>query len=191
MPTIVPIVEGHGDAEAVRTLINRIALASSNAYVDVGRPIRAPRQLVVKHGELEKQIRLAANKGGSDGRILVLLDADDDCPAELGPSLLARAQGARGDRRIAVVLAKVEYEAWFAAAAESLVWPNGLKTNVVAPVDPESLPSPKGWISNRMATRRYSPTTHQAKFTARFDLAMARRAPSFDKMWRSVADLLR
>lgn len=172
-------------------LVNRIATASSSAYVDVGRPIRAPRKLVVKPGELEKRIRLAARKGDPDGRILVLLDADNSCPAELGPKLLARAQGERQDRKIAVVLAKIEYEAWFAAAADSLVGPDGLKSNVTPPDDPESLASPKKWISDRMATRRYSPTTHQAQFTARFDLGMARRAPSFDKMWRSVADLLR
>ena len=90
-----------------------------------------------------------------------------------------------------MVLAKIEYEAWFAAAADSLAWPEGLKSNVTPPDDPESLGSPKRWISERMVARRYSPTRHQAKFTARLDLTKARRAPSFDKMWRSVADLLR
>lgn len=30
---------------------------------------------------------LAAAKAGANGAVLVLLDADDDCPAELGPQL--------------------------------------------------------------------------------------------------------
>ena len=191
MRTIVPIVEGHGEVVAVRTLISRVAEAvSPDIPVDVPHPIRVPRKRVVKPGELEKHIRLAAGKGGRDGRILVLLDADEDCPAQLGPQLLGRAEVAHGDRKIAVVLAKAEYEAWFVAAAESLVWPKGLKPGVSVPKDAESVGSPKKWINDRMAGQSYRPTRHQAGFTARFDLASARQAPSFDKMWRSVASLL-
>lgn len=192
MATIVPIVEGHGEVEAVRTLIVRTAQeVSPDIHVDVAQPIRVKRLLVVKPEELEKRIRLAARKGGTDGRILVLLDADQDCPAELGSQLLSRAQQERNDRRIAIVIAKTESEAWFVAAAPSLVGPWGLTANVVAPADPESLASPKEWIRARMQGGRYRETTHQASLTSRFDLAMARRAaPSFDKMCRSVATLL-
>lgn len=191
--TIVPIVEGQGEVAAVRTLIHRIAEAvAPGTYVDVPRPIRVRRNLVVKPEELERRVRLAADKGGGDGRILVLLDADTDCPAELGPALLARAESAQSDRKMAVVLAKAEYEAWFVAAAESLVSPRGLRPGVTAPTDPESVASPKKWIGDRMAAaRRYSPTTHQPAFTARFDLESARSAPSFDKMWRSLESLLK
>ncbi len=119
------------------------------------------------------------------------LDADQDCPAEIGPRLLERAQQERGDRKIAVVIAKAEYEAWFVAAAPSLVDARVLTANVIAPADPESLGSPKDWIRERMQDGRYRETTHQATLTSRFDLAMARNAaPSFDKMCRSVAALL-
>ena len=192
MATIVPIVEGHGEVQAVRTLIVRTAQAvSPDIHVNVAQPIRVKRHLVVKPEELEKRIRLAASKGGHDGRILVLLDADQDCPAELGPQLLSRAQQERNDRKIAVVLAKTEYEAWFVAAAPSLIGATGLAASIVAPADPESLGSPKEWIRARMQGGRYRETTHQATLTSRFDLAMARRAaPSFDKMCRSIAALL-
>ena len=166
-------------------------MVSPGVYVGVQQPIRTKRNLLVKAGELEKRIRLAARKGGPDGRILVLLDADEDCPAELGPELLARAEQEREDRKIAVVLAKVEYEAWFVAAAYSLVGAGGLTPNVNVPEDVEALGNPKGWISERMQGRRYRETTHQPALTSRFDLAMAREAaPSFDKMCRSVAALL-
>jgi hypothetical protein len=190
--TIVPIVEGHGEVMAVPTLIRRTAAAvSPGTNVNVPPPIRARRGSVVKPGELEKCVRLAAGKGGRDGRILVLLDADRDCPAELGPELLARAQKEHADRRIAVVLANTEYEAWFVAAAPSLAGPRGLSTDVTEPANPESLRGPKGWISKQMETPPYKPNKHQARFTERFDLGMAcRAAPSFDKMWRSVAALL-
>ena len=192
MATIVPIVEGDGEVRAVRTLIVRTAEAvAPNVYVNVARPIRVKRNLVVKPNELEKQIRLAASKGGPDCRILVLLDADRDCPAELGPQLLSRAQRERNDRKIAVVIAKAEFEAWFVAAAPSLIGARGLTANVMAPADPESLGSPKKWINDRMQGGRYRETTHQATLTSLFDLPMARTAaPSFDKMCRAVAALL-
>ena len=192
MATIVQIVEGHGEVRAVRTLIMRTAqTVAPDIHVNVVQPIRVKRNLVVKPNELEKRIRLAASKGGRDGRILALLDADQDCPAELGPKLLSRAQQERNDRKIAVVIAKAEYESWFVAAAASLIGARGLTANVMAPADPESLGSPKEWIRKRMQGGRYRETTHQAALTSRFDLAMARgSAPSFDKMCRSVAALL-
>lgn len=94
--TVVRVVEGHGDVQATPVLLRRIAQeALPDRYVEIQQPIRVKRNLVVKPGELERYVDLAANKGGSDGRVLILLDADEDCPAELGPSLAARAGAAR------------------------------------------------------------------------------------------------
>ena len=117
---IVTVVEGHGEVEAVPILIRRIAeIVAPGIVIDLPRPIRVKRQRLLKAGELERAIELAARQAGADGGILILLDADRDCPAELGPIILTRATAARGDRAIRVVLAKVEYEAWFLAAAGS------------------------------------------------------------------------
>jgi hypothetical protein len=111
-PLIVPIVEGQGEVEAVPILLRRV-LHSQTAYsVDVRRPIRVKRNQVVKPGELERAIELAALQPNCRA-ILILLDADDDCPAVLGPELLLRAQAARPDVPCSVVLAKSEFEAWF------------------------------------------------------------------------------
>lgn len=134
----------------------------------------AKQNLLVKPAELEARSARSAQMG-SDGRILVLLDTDEDCPAELGPELLARAQQEREDRKIAVVLAKADYEAWFVAAAPSLVGSGGLMPNVTVPPDVEALGNPKGRISVRMQGRRYRETTHQPALTSRFDLAMPAR----------------
>lgn len=68
----------------------------------------------MRHG-LEKTVTFAARKVGPSGRILIIIDADDDCPATLGPELLQRVQEARPDRQISVVLAKSEFESWFLA----------------------------------------------------------------------------
>lgn len=191
MTRIVAIVEGDGEVEAVPLLVRRIALEVSPLVPpDVPRPIRGRRQRFVKPGEVERYVNLAAILGTAEGRILVVLDANGDCPAELGPSLLQRARAARSDRRIEVVVAKCEYESWFIAAVDSLQGTRGISADAKVPEDPESIRGAKEWLRDRMSGP-YSPTADQATFTARFDMALACRcSPSFDKMWRAVSALL-
>ena len=110
----------------------------------------------------------------------------------MGPELLRRAGAARPDLLVRVVLAKVEYEAWFLAAAESIVGRQEIAERTTPPTDPESINDAKGWLSERMPPgRRYRETLHQPALTAVFNVDAARSAPSFDKMWRDVSDLLR
>ncbi len=186
MARIISIVEGHAEVEAVPVLIRRISTAISPLDPpEVLKPIRAPRQRVLKEGHLERYLSLAADRVEEDGRILILLDAHEDCPAELGPSILQRAQEARPDRNIQTVLAKHEYEAWFVAVLESIAG----TPDVPSPQDPESIQGAKEWL--RRTCPPYSPTADQASLTARFDMELARqRSPSFDKMWRAVVALL-
>ncbi len=102
-----------------------------------------------------------------------------------------RAREARSDLAIGVVLAKREFEAWFLAAADSLRGKRGLATNLTAPDDPEAIRGAKEWLTARMAPgRRYVETLDQSALAATFDLELARRAPSFDKLYRQVAALI-
>ena len=192
MPRIVAIVEGHGEVDAVPVLLRRIVERTvPNVAVEVPRPIRVQRHRVLKPGELERAVELAALRAGPDGGILILLDADDDCPAELGPVLLRRAAESQPDQSIRVVLAKAEYEAWFLAAAASIAGQRGVDESASPPPNPESIRDAKGWLSVRMPRgQRYRPTLHQAALSAVFDLDTARASPSFDKMWRDVNSLL-
>ena len=191
LPRIVPIVEGHGEVEAVPILLRRIAAAVRPAVaVDVLSPIRIDRSKIVKPPELERAVDLAARRAGADGRLLILLDADD-CPARLAPELLQRARAARTDRAIRVVLAKTEYEAWFLAAANSIAGQQDIAADAATPTDPEAVRGAKEWLARRMPPgRKYRPTLHQAALTKLFDLDAARAAPSFDKLWRDVTALL-
>ena len=193
MPTIITIVEGSGEVQAVPILIRRIAeVATPGLFPDVPKPIRVRRDRILKPGEIERYVELAANQAGPDGRILILLDADDDCPRELASGLLRRAAAVRSDRRVQVVLAKMEYEAWFLAAADSLAGSRGFGEDITAPGNPESIRNAKGWLTERMPPgRSYKELRDQPALTARFDLGQARRsAPSFDKLWRDVSSLL-
>ena len=189
MVKITAIVEGDGEVEAVPVLIRRISTeVSPLAPPNVLRPIRVRRQRILKEGELERYMSLAAARVGDGGCILILLDAEEECPAELGPTVLLRARAARPDRQIETVLAKYEYETWFVAASESIAG-SGISHDVSPPPNPESIQGAKEWLRRTFSS--YSPTADQAALTARFDMELARqRSPSFDKMWRAVAKLL-
>ena len=190
MARIVAIVEGDGEVEAVPVLLRRIGTEVSPLVpLDVPRPMRVHRHQIVKEGELERYVALAAARAGDGGRIVILLDANGDCPAEFAPIILRRARATRPGLRIEVVLAKSEYEAWFISAIESIAGTRGIHPDLSAPQDPESMRGAKEWL--RMGGS-YRPTADQAALTARFDMALAReRSPSFDKMWRATSALLR
>lgn len=185
------IVEGHGEVEAVPVLLRRLRdHIAPGMPLDVRKPNRVPRSSLVKSHELTRYIELAAAQTDEAGGVLILLDSDDDLPCELGPRLLGHAQRARPDRRIRVVAAKREFEAWFLAAAESLRGKRGLPVDLVAPENPEAIRDAKGWLTHQLAGRSYRETIDQPAFTAMFDIDAARRARSFDKLYRDVASLL-
>lgn len=188
MFVIVPIVEGHGETSAVPELLRRIvsAVAPGVAF-EVRRAIRVRRNRLIKLGELERAVELAARQLRRHDLILVLVDADRDCPAELAPQLLARARQQRSDRQISVVMAKREFEAWFLAAARSIAGRRGLRPDLTPPDRPEEIADPKRWLtSHGSGAWAYSETLDQPAFAAVFDLASARVAPSFDKLWRDL-----
>ena len=191
MAKIIAIVEGDGEVEAVPVLIRR----SASEVVPLSpptilRPIRVRRQRILKEGELERYVALAAARVEVGGRILVPLDANGDCPGETGPVILARARAAGSGRPVEAVLAKCEYETWFVAAAESIAGTRGIHPEVSAPPEPESIRGAKEWLDNRMRGS-YRPTADQAALTAGFDMEAARhRSASFDKMWRAMVALL-
>jgi hypothetical protein len=184
------LVEGEGDVRAVPRLARDIGI---EVAVVVDPVIPAPVSRLRKAHSLEEEIDNIARKMGSGG-ILVLLDCDwkDGCPKYDGPSLLRRAQAARRDVPIRLVLAEKEYEAWFLAAAESLCGLCGLPGDLTAPPEPEAVRGAKEWLSHHMPRHTpYSPVPDQATLTTAFDMALARRrSPSFDKCYREIAALL-
>lgn len=127
---------------------------------------------------------------GGDGGILVILDSDDDCPAELAPELLAGTHSARGDLPSAVVLPNKEFECWFLAAAHSLRGLGGFPEDLESPAQPEAIRGAKEWLSDRLRVGAYSPNVDQASLTQFFSFDLARRSPSFDKCYREVVRLL-
>lgn len=190
--SIACIVGGHGEVQAVPILVRRIGeRLDPPRYPLVERPIRIPESKLRKQDELERAVRFAASRAGDGGAVFVLMDCDDDCPAELGPALLGWAQAVRPDVSIGLVLAKKEYEAWFLAAAESLRGSREIRNTIVAPDDPEGIRGAKEWLRQHMpAGRSYRETLDQPALTAVFDIDAARVADSFDKCVRELERLI-
>ena len=192
MQIIAPIVEGHGDSLAIRLLIDRVlAECCPGVTASVTRPLRMQKSKLLKDGELERVVRLAAGRlSGGGGGVLVLIDSDDDCPRETGPELLERARNAMPTHLVEVVLAEREFEAWGLAAARSLRGWRGLPNDLEPPPNPQGIRGAKEWLTRRMpGSAVYSPTADQPSLAASIDLAEARSASSFDKFCRAVCAL--
>lgn len=176
-----PIVEGHGEIEAVPLLIRRIfAEASRQEVPRINPPIRVKSGSFLNNSDyFSRYVNMAAAKAAqAGGEILILLDCDDDCPATLGPLLLSKALSVRNDVPTTVVLAHREYETWFLAAAKSLGGCSGLPVDLTPPSASEAIRGAKEWLGNRMG-QSYDPIIHQVSFTSRFDLEQAKTVPSF------------
>ena len=187
MMAVASIVEGDGEVAALPVLLRRLGQwRGTRGHVDVLPPIRVRKdRFLNRPEEFSRHLKLAAEKCKESGWVLILFDADDDCPAEKGAAVLRAAQAIIPYRRVAVVLANREYEAWFIAAAESLKGCRGFQSRPNdTQVDPEISRNAKGWVRERMpAGAGYGETTDQPGFSARFDLDLAhQRGRSFRKL---------
>ncbi len=190
MTAVAVIVEGDGEVAALPVLLRRIGeWQTPDCFVQVLPPIRVHRDRFLKRDEeFQRHLSLAAAKCGENGWILVLLDADDDCPAEAGMQILERARRCIPHRRISVVLANREYEAWFIAAAASLHGQRGFSFDPGETIDAERPRDAKGWMKARMTGNAYGETTDQPAFSARMDLQQAYdRSRSFRKLCKEWA----
>lgn len=182
---IAPIVEGHGEVQALPVLLRRVAAeAKPPVELELNPALRVkPTSFFKNENYFRKYVELAARKAKAhtSGCVLILLDCEDECPGKLGPEILKRAQNCRSDIQFIVTLAKREYETWFLAAAQSLRGVCGLPMDVLPPSKPESIRDAKGWLSQKMETT-YNEPEHQPKMTYRFDFKAAATVHSFHRV---------
>ncbi|MCY4392930.1 MAG: DUF4276 family protein [Chloroflexi bacterium] len=145
MRQIVPIVEGEGEALALPSLIRRILdeMVAGEA-VQVLKPLREKRGTLLRAGELERYTRLAVAKAKDDVRVLVLIDADDDCAARRGPELQRRVDSVAAGSG---VLAVREYENWLLADAAAFTRDSAFRDRISSPGNPENIQDAKRWLS--------------------------------------------
>ena len=190
-PAIQPIVEGHGDVVALPVLLRRFLELAQIWDVSVRKPIRQPRGRLAQRLPLERVVQLARSQEGCRA-ILVVLDGDRECPAELGPRLLEWAAVPAADTPCEVVIAHREYEAWFLASLQSLRGVRGIRLDASAHPNPEAPRGAKEALEARMAPGLgYLERTDQPALSAVFSLAEAYRSSrSFRKLTASVRSLI-
>lgn len=182
---VAPIVEGHGEVQALPILVQRVLQElRADASLRVNPAIRVKAASFFNdHNYFAKHLELAARKAKPhpQGSVLILLDCEDGCPAEVGPDLAAKAATLRGDVPIMVTLAYREYETWFLAAARSLRGVAGLPADLEPPATPESIRDAKSWLAERMPAG-YNPPNDQPVFTRAFSFEAASVIPSFARL---------
>ena len=191
MRLVVPIVEGHGEVEAVPVLIRRIGSEFADKTVVVNPPFRVRSSSFLKFDDdFQKAIRFCSLKAKSEGGIvLILLDSEDHCPATLGPQIAEQASKIRSDVTFLVCLAHREFETWFIFAASSLAGYQGLPDNLVPLNNPEAIRDAKGWFGKQLP-RGYKETQHQVSLAATMDLGQASESKSFKRLVERLVPLL-
>lgn len=191
---IVSIIEGHGEVQALPILIQRTLshIDPTFEYEIIRPPLRLPRGKIDKDDEFKRMVELASRKTQGCGAVIILYDADDDCPATKGPLILEKAQQYRPDIVFKAILANKEFESWFVAAASSLAGQKGLSPDMHTPENPESIRDAKGWLRSYLPPdKAYSSTLDQPAFTALFNMAEAEQnSDSFAKFMRDMRTLI-
>lgn len=191
---IKPIVEGHGEVEALPVLLRRIAgecfgvwdvpLLHPGRY-PAGRLLRKENGSWVAGPDFPKAGQHARNQGATC--ILALLDLDDGCPKEVHDALIPVLANATGMAPSCLVFAKREYEAWFLASAETL------EDNVLPyPGDPEDVRGAKCALESHLQLEfPYDERTDQPRYSSRVKLAAVyERSRSFRKLIKDYRRLL-
>jgi hypothetical protein len=145
----------------------------------------------MKENELARAIafgRLKMKELEGPHLILIIMDSDDDCPANTVRDLHIQHQALFSATRVSIVLAVREYEAWFLAANMSERDHQNLRAATPNHPNPEAIANPKVAFEREFLKPgfTYSETVDQPRYTACMNFASAMRAPSFDKLVREV-----
>ena len=200
---VAPVVEGLTEQGCVERLLQGIwsKLLGCSERLQVLEPRRKPRSsLVHTDGRVLIEAVQAASlvldrktARDAEGRslLLILLDAEDDCPATLAPRLLQTARTALpAGMNVACVLAVRMLENWIVGGASSLAGVNGLP-DPLPPRDRYEVIHGAGWLGQQLRShnsrRKYKKTADAEPFVRSMSLEECRgNCPSFDKLCREL-----
>jgi len=190
-PSILPLVEGHSEVEAVPLLLRRLLASLDAFHIEIARPFRVKRTRIQRPGELERAVIQGVRSRANVRGVLVILDQDDD---EAG--LLEQVLEGRGRNTthlpLRVIAAERELEAWFLGCKEALRGVRGIRSDARAPAEPESIRGTKERLSRNMEGRRYVEVDDQPAFAEHMDFELAaERCRSFRRLTQAVEQLVR
>ena len=195
MLSIVPVVEGPGDADALPDLLRRILWEKLNRYDAV--VAHGKKGIVKTNGrsnlikKLEKFLQYAQRKPRC-GAILVLVDTDGDCPVELAKELSDRSRGIGIRCPVQIVCANRSFESWFLASFDTIRGHYGISSDARLDMNAEEVPSPKRWITAQMPQgQAYKETIHQGPLCQVMELESTQvNSRSFRRLCHALEQLL-
>src|SRR5262249_46030957 len=149
-----PIVEGHGEVEAVPVLLRRLRDLAQAYPLEVAAPIRRHRNEFFEETLVRKAVQLALKHNCQAILLVVDGDGNGDWPREQAPGILGWAQAEAARKPYAVVMAYREYEAWFLASIESLRGQRGIRQDVGSHPAPEEPRGAKGKLEELLVEGR-------------------------------------
>jgi hypothetical protein len=190
---ILCVSEGHGEVTALPRLVSRVlygylrvsapswtvvkeAMRTSRAKL-VNESVKSPNRVFLRT-EFERLVKIARTQDPEPSALLIVCDADDDCPATWGSSIAATPPFAM---QTSGVMAAREFESW-------VLWtyPDSIRKSVKAS-DPEKSPRDAKKALAKLIGE-YSPVTGQDNAVGLIDVATVRsRSDSFDKLVRTIA----
>jgi len=190
--SIIPIVEGQSEVESVPVLMRRLQNDWRIFNLEIGKPVRSKRYQIVREEELERRVKLAMSRPDCQA-VVIVLDADDDCPKTLAPQLLSRARNVAQDIPVSVVMPKSELESWFVGSIESLRGAHGISEDASSPENPEDIRGAKEFLTNAMESQRhYIETADQPALAAVFNIDQAHRnCRSFRKFCKDLCGIMK
>lgn len=189
-PILASVVEGYGEVPALPMLLRRVATERLDTQLVVATPWRLDRKKMLDPEAIRAAYRRSAVQGSVTG-MLILLDADDDCPRDLAEAV-RNALGDLWGPAVEVVAANREYEAWFLAGIESLRGHPSIRADASYPDDPEKPRGAKQRLEHLMTEKTYKERVHQVAFSAMVDLtAVYERSRSFRRLCSAVEALVK
>ena len=130
------------------------------------------------------------------GAILVVLDADADCPLELATTLSTKVVESRLSVPVAIACAKSEFETWFIctltdASGQSMSERLHIPLPVNVPDNIEDVRDAKGWLQNQMnRSYPYNPAMEQDDLVYHINIeSVLDRSRSFRRFCHAVEEL--
>ncbi len=189
MPTLVPVVEGDGEMEAVPMLLRRMLERMERWDWSVGKA-RKIGGIGKLRKEFDNLLQRLATAPDCDA-ILILNDMDDGCPVTEALALAQRARTLMLPCPVALVLAHREYESWFLTSLPTIAGNYDLPANLVYQGEIEGRRDVKGWLSDQMPPGKiYKETIHQVRMTGLLDIDLALSSRSFQRFYHAVEELV-
>lgn len=178
---IFPIVEGQGDERATPVLIRNLFHNRFHYFeIEVLHPYRLPKGKMKIANEWPPVLSLAverlndrASAAGDKALLLVMCDADDDCPVELKSTIEEYLVGGAGNITVEFVAPSPEYETWFLSAAQSYINHADCVDEILVIPNFNEIRGAKEYFERNILrpNRYYSETVDQAKFSSILDFS--------------------